>query len=160
MLKRTKQVRGWLHLPVWVAEMGKVLLGAGVGAWLAWAGAVSDSFPPHQLHYWAGPSLLATVAIVGGAMLWVVAAHDDARIAILQREVDALHEHLRESHVVNQLLASKPTTGMTGPAGPLPGPGNATWQGSGRSAMRLFGRAYGTVLPPPIVDPPQDAAQT
>jgi hypothetical protein len=101
---------------------------------------------------------LATVAIIVGVLLWIFGAHDDPRILILQHEVDALQQRLRESHPLDQILASKPTSGATGPAGPSLGRGNTTltWPGRGQGVTGVFGVASGIVLPPPIENPVQD----
>jgi hypothetical protein len=136
------------HLPAWVAEVGKVTLGAGVGAWLAWAGAVASSISPHHLHYWATPSMLATVAMILGAILWIIAVHDDPRIAMLQTENDRLHGHLSDAH---QAFA-RVSGGITKSAGPPAGPSNVVFPiaASGSAVAQISSLAPGEVrfVPP------------
>jgi len=146
--------------PVWVAEVGKIALGAGIGAWLAWAGAVEGSFSPRRLHYWAAPSQVATVVIVMGAIAWWVAAHPDPRIAEFQKENELLHGHLKDAHRV--MLVSK-SEGVSGPAGPPAGSSNVSAfpgvavNATARASIGFTGHAAGAVeLPTPNAEDSDD----
>lgn len=63
--------------PGWLADMGQLLVGAGVGGWLTWAGAVAAGTA--HLDYWAIPSIIATIALVLGIVLWVLGAEPPMR---------------------------------------------------------------------------------
>ncbi len=127
--------------------MGKLALGAGVGAWLAWLGAVAESTPPHQLGYWSAPSWIATAAVVVGTLGWALADKADPRIGMLEREVAELHLHLRDAH---RLAEAHVTTGTVGPAGPPQGPANSAFTAGAATAQGTFtASAGGTVQNPP-----------
>lgn len=108
------------HTPGAVAEVGKILLGAGIGGWLAWGQAVSASYAPHRLHYVAGASILATGAIVLGVLFWWLAAKDDPRVGHWR---DLYHAASRL--LDHQVQVSGGAT-ATGPAGPFDPSGNRT----------------------------------
>ena len=76
--------------PALVGEVGTYLIAGGIGALLAWYGAVSASFQPHKLHYVAAASVIAVGAVVVGVILRVVGGKDNALIRELRAEIERL----------------------------------------------------------------------
>lgn len=116
--------------PALVGEVGTYLIAGGIGALLAWYGAVSASFQPHKLHYVAAASVIAVGAVVVGVILRVVGGKDNALIRELRAEIERLWAALAPKgaaswSTVPGVAASVGATGATGPI-PLPGPQSST----------------------------------